>query len=185
MMLRVHRISKAKTEWDMPTIVRIIMVLSLVMLALFLAAAVALAFFGDMELLFDIMDLPEEPVTPPSWSLILFGVTIFVGIYGLGRAFWGVHQLLRRVVLSDFERIAVNVGRIATGLLIYWFAICIAVYAMPPLVMWNVAGFSWDVIDYIPFGDEIILFILGIALWAVTGPLRHAHEVQTENDHFL
>ncbi len=169
----------------MPMIVRIVMVLSLTMLGLFLAASVGLAFIGDMELLGDIFDLRMENTTPPRWSLLSLSLLFGVGIYGLGRAFWAVHQLLRRAVLQNFEQIAFNIGRVATGILIYWFAMCIVFYVMPPFVMWNVPHFTWDVVDYIPFGDEIILFILGIALWAITGPLRRAHEVQTEVDHFL
>ncbi len=169
----------------MPMIVRIVMVLSLTMLGLFLGATVVLAFAGDTEFLFDILDLPHETDSLPIWSLLLLSLFFGIGLYGLGRAFWGVHQLLRQAVLRNFERIAFNIGRVATGILIYWFAMCIVFYVMPPLVMWNVPDFTWDVVDYIPFGDEVILFILGIALWAITDPLRRAHEVQTEIDHFL
>jgi hypothetical protein len=143
--------------------------------------------YGDLTEVIDLLSLNEAPlITPTLAELVLgFALCLFL-LISLGWAFWSIHKALYHAPRREFDGLARDLSHCAWSLIAFWSSIIL----IDPGYVWvlsrNMDGPDKPEIDPFIFVDtSFIMFVLGIALLAVSRAMAKAHEIATEHDQFL
>ncbi len=168
----------------MALIARILMAANWGIFAFAVGAASILAVLGDHDPIKEIMEIQISGALP-GWVVVVAIVIIAVGMALLGRGYWALHRILGLHKGAGFAELARRLRQLAQSLIGLWAAIVCVDGILPLMYRMTLPADTDLVADWFPLDLEIVLVIVGIALFAVAGALMRAAEVQDENDHFL
>lgn len=170
----------------MALLARLIMIIVIGLLLFVVFGVSAMIWFeNDYSGLFDLVDLDEDLPAATNAAVYATIATMLAIIACLARAFWAVHQILKRPVQSDFLKLADQLRICAFALIAFWGAIQIL---LGPVSYMLIAHIPTDIrpsVDYFPFELEAIYLILALPLLATATALRRAAEIEEENSQFL
>lgn len=169
-----------------PTIIaRLAMVMSLAYYTITLAIAWSSGLLGAPEILWEFFEISQTATAPPAWT-ILIGIAISAAtLTALGMAYWSIEKILRGGQSQDFLQLSRRLRRMSVGLMGFWFGYNVLSGTVRPLLTMHLPldqrpDFDWDPLDV-----DIILLIVGIALFAISHVLHRAWTVEEENKQFL
>lgn len=135
--------------------------------------------------IWDFYDFPLQPGSPPFWVLLIGLIVTAAALACLGMAYAAVWRILSGGRDQDFRGLARRLRHVGLGLIGFWLGYNILAGAVQHLIVIGVEvtdefDFSWDPLDL-----DIIFFIIGIAMLAISQTLERAWMVEEENRHFL
>lgn len=170
----------------MALIARLIMI-TVIGLLLFVVLGVSAMVWleNDYSGLFDLVDLDEDlPATTMGPTLATIATMVLI-VACLTRAFWAVHQILKRPVQSDFLKLSHQLRICAFSLIAFWGAIQILLGPVSYLLIAHIPADIRPSVDYFPFELEAIYLILALPLLVTASALRRAADIEEENSQFL
>lgn len=169
----------------MKIVVKAAMAISLI----YYAGLLSYAWIGQMAGLhndiWEIYDFPTQPGSPPFWTLLAGAVISVVGLSCLGLAYAAIWRILDGGREQDFRDLAKRLRRVGIGLIGFWLGYNLLSGAVQHLIVIGVKDtsdfdFGWDPLDL-----DIVFFILGIAMMAISQTLERAWEAEEENRQFI
>ena len=140
---------------------------------------------GHHNAVWDMFDFPEQPTSPPFWTLVVGLVLTLLALSSLAGAFWGAWSILRGGRDQDFQDLGSNLRRMAWGLIGFWIGYNVISLVMQYLIVIGLEStegfeFGWDPLDL-----DIVFAITGVVLLAISQTLQRAWLAEDENKHFL
>jgi len=135
--------------------------------------------------IWEMFDFPAQPTSPPFWTLLIGLVVTIFALVSLGAAYLAVWRILNGGRTQDFRDLAQRLRRVGLGLIGFWLGYNILSGVLQYLIvigLENTDGFEfgWDPLDL-----DIIFFIIGIALLAISQTLERAWQAEEENKQFI
>ncbi len=161
------------------------MVLSLI----YYVGLLGFAWIGQMtgfhNEIWDFYDFPMQPGSPPLWTLLV-GLLVSAGALAcLGMAYAAIWRILDGGREQDFRDLARRLKRVGIGLIGFWLGYNLLSGGVQHLITIGIDNtqdfdFAWDPLDL-----DIVFFILGIAVIAISQTLERAWLAEEENQQFL
>ena len=135
--------------------------------------------------IWDFYDFPMQPGSPPFWTLLV-GLLVSAGALAcLCLAYAAIWRILDGGKEQDFRDLARRLKRVGIGLIGFWFGYNLLAGAVQHLIALGIENthdfdFAWDPLDL-----DIVFFILGIAVIAISQTLERAWLAEEENRQFL
>lgn len=164
---------------------RLAMAASWLVIAVGFLLELAAGLAGQVEVLYDLADLPVDLPAPPGWSVAALAVAGVVTLAALALVYWRFHHVLRAATANDFGALARHIGGAGTGLVLFWVAFQAVTRGAPALMVLHVAPETRPEMDWFLLDLDIIFLVLAVVLWALASSLRKAAEIDDENRHFL
>lgn len=135
--------------------------------------------------IWDVFDFPIQASSPPVWTLIIGTLVSAFALVSLGGAYRGAWLILGGGADQDFRSLALNMRRLAWGLIGFWIGYNVLSGALPHLIVVDLVStdgfdFGWDPLDL-----DIVFAIAGIVLLAISRTLERAWLAEDETKHFL
>lgn len=164
---------------------RLAMVTSLAYYSLTLAVAWFTALLGSTEVLWDVFEVSPNATSPPVWTLLIGLAVSSITLFALGMAYWSIEKILRGGQGQNFLQLSRRLKRVALGLMLFWFGYNILSGAIPVLLTTHLPANQQPEFDWDPLDTDIILLIVGIALYAISHAILRAWTIEEENKQFL
>jgi len=124
-------------------------------------------------------------LVPPGWTLLICLLVTLVALLSLGWAYRGAWRILAGGIGQDFRALAANMRGLAWGLIGFWIGYNVLAAVLPHLIVIGLRStdrfeFGWDPLDL-----DIVFFIVGIVILAISRTLERAWMAEDENKHFL
>lgn len=135
--------------------------------------------------IWEFYDFPIQPTSPPVWVLLVGLAVTAAALACLGMAYVAVWRILSGGRGQDFRGLARRLRQMGLGLIGFWLGCNILAGAVQHLIVIGVEvtedfDFSWDPLDL-----DIIFFIIGIAMMAISQTMERAWMAEEENQQFL
>jgi len=130
----------------------------------------------------------ETTAPPPGYAPLVMVLGIaFAGLalVSLGWAYWSIEHMIRGGEQQDFLVLSARLKNTAIGLIGFWIGYNLLTGLVPALLALQLEASADFLYDWDPLDTDIVLLILGIALFAVSRSLHRAWEVEEENKQFL
>ena len=161
------------------------MLLSLIYYVVILGVAWIGQMLGLHNEIWELFDFPTQPGSPPLWTLLV-GLFVSAGaLLCLGMGYMAIWRILNGGREQDFRDLARRLKRVGIGLIGFWLGYNLLSGAVQHLIVIGLEDtrdfdFGWDPLDL-----DIVFFILGIAMMAISQTLERAWLAEEENQQFL
>ncbi len=135
--------------------------------------------------IWELYDFPVQPASPPFWALLIGLLVTAVALACLAMAYAAVWRILSGGRGQDFRDLSRRLRTVGLGLIGFWLGYNILAGGVQHLIVIGTEvtdefDFSWDPLDL-----DIVFFIIGIAMMAISQTLERAWLAEEENQHFL
>lgn len=161
------------------------MVLSLIYYVLLLSYLWVGQITGLHNEVWDFYDFPIQPTSPPLWTLLVGMGVSALALGCLGAAYHAIWRILNGGREQDFRGLARRMKRIGAGLIGCWLGYNLLSGAVQYLIVIGLEttegfDFEWEPLDL-----DIVFFIIGIAVLAISQTLERAWLAEEENQQFV
>jgi len=172
--------------WRFAGPLRIAALLTAVIYGLIYIYIWTLAWLGDTEDAFDIIDIVStDPLTP----IQIIGSMIFSGM-AIGSIIMialTANRFLKGAFRDGFfdASVARTLKHLGYGLLLFWLGFILSENVMPWLLTLNLESEFQETIEWFPLDANIVAMIVGFVLILLSGAMDEAREIDADNKQII